>query len=407
MVVTQLPQLSLHQNWLIHLKLMTFILNSHNVVDYLVEQGLCQQPDQLLITVEPIAAKNFNLLLTLPGDRKLLIKQERHNQQGKATGEFFAEWRIQEFFQRFANLAHHRPFLPEVLHFDAENSIIIFTYLDDYGDLIDFYSKENSFSPEIAMAIGKFIATIHRDTFNNQEYNNFFSANANNLIVNQISYLIEKLERIEPEVFGLVPNDGLKFFALYQRYDSLGKAIAELGNAVIPCCLTHNDLKLNNILLQKDWQNSSNNIIRLIDWERSNWGDPAFDLGILISSYVQIWLHSLVISNSLSIEESLRLAITPLEKLQPSIGRLTQTYLNTFPEIIEHRPDFLLRVVQFVGFALIQHIQAVIQYQKSFGNTEIAMLQVAKTLLCRPEESIPTIFGSAAVELTRLHASVA
>ncbi len=176
----------------------------------------------------------------------------------------------------------------------------------------------------------------------------------------------------------------------------MGKAIAELGNAVTPSCLTHNDLKLNNILLSKDWQDSSNNIIRLIDWERSAWGDPAFDLGTLITSYVQIWLGSLVISNSLSIEESLRLAITPLELLQPSIATLTQAYLNAFPEILEHRPDFLGRVVQFTGFALIQQIQAMIQYQKSFGNTGIAMLQVAKTLLCRPEQSMPTIFGTTA-----------
>jgi hypothetical protein len=29
------------------------------------------------------------------------------------------------------------------------------------------------------------------------------------------------------------------------------------------------------------------------------------------------------------------------------------------------------------------------------------MLQVAKTLLCRPEQSMPTIFGTAAAELTQ------
>jgi hypothetical protein len=82
--------------------------------------------------------------------------------------------------------------------------------------------------------------------------------------------------------------------------------------------------------------------------------------------------------------------------------------LNSFTEIIEHRPDFLRRVVQFAGFAVIQQIQAVIQYQKCFGNTEIAMLQVAKTLLCRPEQSMPTIFGNAvAVELTSRCVSVA
>ena len=386
---------------------MTFLLNFHNVFDYLVVHGLCNQSEQPLSQIEPIATKNFNLLLSLPGDRKLLVKQERHNQEGKAAGEFLREWQIQELLQRFPKLNHHCPFLSEALHFDAENSIIVFRYLDDYRDLMDFYTKENSFPTEIVRAIGTILATIHRDTYNHQEYQDFFLENRDNLIQYQVSHLIQGLERISPEIFGLVPDDGLRFFALYQRFDSLGKAITELGNVVIPCCLTHNDLKLNNILLQKNWQDSSNSIVRLIDWERSTWGDPASDLGTLISSYVQIWLGSLVISNSLSIEESLRLAITPLELLQPSIATLTQAYLNTFAEILEYRPDFLLRVVQFAGFALIQQIQAVIQYQKSFGNTEIAMLQVAKALLCRPEQSMPTIFGTAAVELTRLSVSVA
>jgi len=385
---------------------MAFLLNSHNVFHYLIEQGLCNQSDQPPIKIEPVTAKNFNLLLSWSGDRKLLVKQERHNQEGKAAGEFLSEWRIQEFLQRFPNLDNYRSFLPEVLHFDADNSIIVFRYLDDYRDLIDFYTKENSFPTEIATTIGNTLGTIHRDTFNRQEYQKFFSKSPDNLMADQVLHLVQRLERIEPEIFGLVPGDGLKFFALYQRYDSLGQAIAKLGNAITPSCLTHNDLKLNNILLQKDWQDSSNNIVRLIDWERSAWGDPAFDLGTLLGSYIQIWLANLVISNSLSIEESLRLAITPLELLQPSIGTLTIAYLNTFPEILEKRPDFLHRVVQFIGFALIQQIQGMIQYQKSFGNTGIAILQVAKTLLSRPVQSMPTIFGTAAVELTHMRSSV-
>ncbi|MDB9343160.1 aminoglycoside phosphotransferase family protein [Nodularia spumigena CS-586/05] len=381
---------------------MTFILNSDNAFDYLLKQGLLDNSQQPPSKIEPVAAKNFNLLLSFTDKHKLLIKQERLNQEGKASGEFLIEWRIQEFIQRFPELDNYRQVLPEVLHFDVENSIIVFRYLDDYRDLMDFYTKEKSFPIEIATAIGTLLATIHRDTFNHQEYEDFFTKNSVNF--NQISNLIRRLERVEPEIFGLVPDDGLKFFALYQRYDSLGQAIAELGQSVKPACVTHNDLKLNNILLQNNWQDSDH-IIRLIDWERSAWGDPAFDLGTIIGSYVQIWLGSLVISNSLSIEESLRLAITPLELLQPSIGALTKAYLNTFPEILEHHPDYLQRVVQFAGFNLIQQIQAMIQYEKSFNNMGIAMMQVAKALLSRPVQSIPTIFGAAAEELTSFNRS--
>lgn len=381
---------------------MKFRLSAKSVIDYLSEWNLCSQQEQDKFQIEPVAAKNFNLLVTFPDGQKFLVKQEQHNQEGKAAGELLSEWRIQEFLQHFPELSHLRSSIPEVLHFDAENLIIVFKWLDDHRDLTDFYTKENVFPTEMASSIGTVLATLHRATFNRQDYQEFFSQHSDNLPANQAPHLIRGLERIGPEVFGQVPPDGIKFFALYQRYDSLGQAIAELGNAFKPVCVTHNDLKLNNILLNPHWEQPYEEIVRLIDWERSSWGDPAFDLGALIAGYLQIWLNSLVVSQSLNIEESLRLATVPLEKVQPSIAALTQAYFHTFPEILESRTDFLLRGVQFAGFALIQQIQAAIQYEKSFGNTGIAMLQVAKSLLCRPQKSMPTIFGTAADELIQL-----
>ena len=380
-----------------------FLLNSHNVFPYLSERNLCDRAEQNHSKVEPLSAKNFNLLITFPDKRKLLVKQERHNLQGKAAGEFKIEYRIQQWLQQFPAPKNLSSFLPELLHFDTDNSIIVFNYLNNYQDLMAFYLKESSFPLEIASAVGTVLATIHHNTFAQKNHQQFFEMKEGSQSAAQVSNLIRSLERITPEIYGSVPADGLKFFALYQRYDSLGNAIAELGKAFTPSCLTHNDLKLNNILLHTDWQQTDDSIIRLIDWERNSWGDPAFDLGMLISSYIQIWLSSLVISKSLSIEESLSLAITPLEKLQPSIAALTKAYLETFPEILKYRPDFLSRVVQFAGLALIQGIQAMIQYQKSFGNAGIAMLQVAKSLLCRPERSMPTVFGKDIVEIVPIY----
>lgn len=388
---------------------MTFLLSSQNVFEYLVRQKLCVQKEQSLSQVELKVAKNFNLLLSLPDSGKLIVKQERHEREGKTAGEFFNEWRIQEFLQRSPELSHIRPMLSKVLHFDPEHSIIVFNYLNDYCDLAEFYTKKNVLPTAIATSIGTTLATIHRATFNRQKYQDFFSDNSEDVLIDQAPKFSRGLERISPEVFGLVPADGLKFFALYQRYDSLGKAISQLTSTFDLCCLTHNDLKLNNILLHNDWEQAlsqpnqlSDSIIRLIDWERGTWGDPAFDVGMLVASYLQIWLGSLVVSKSIDIQESLRLAMTPLEQLQPSIAALTKAYFDSFPEIIEHRPDFLRRVVQFSGLALIQQVQAMIQYEKSFGNTDICMLQVAKSLLCRPEQSIPTVFGTAASELSSL-----
>lgn len=376
-----------------------FLLSSQNVFSYLISQGLCTQQEQSLSQIELKPAKNFNLLLTFPDGRQLLVKQERLNREGKTAGEFLQEWQIHNFFQIFPEISHIRPYLSEAVSFDAENSIIVFNYLNNYRDLRDFYLKENFFPTKIAAAVGATLASIHRITFDNQNYQAFFQK-SEDASSQETPKLIRGLDRITPEIFGRVPADGLKFFTLYQRYDSLGQAIANLTNAFTPCCLTHNDLKLNNILLCLDWEAtffdesfSDESIVRFIDWERCRWGDPASDLGKAIASYLQFWLYSLVTSKSIAIEESLRLATTPLQVIQPSITALLTTYLAYFPEIIQHRPDFLQRVVQFCGLALIQAIQAALQHEKTFGNSGICMLQVAKSLLCRPEASIPTIFG--------------
>jgi len=387
---------------------MVFLLSHQNVFDYLFEQKLCTQEDNEQRQVELVFAKNFNLLLSLKDGRKLLIKQERHNQKGETAGEFLNEWQIHKLLQQFPALNHLLQSISEVLHFDADNSLIVFNYLTDYCELADFYAKKNTFPLSIATLLGTTLSTIHRTTLNQHDYRDYFSQNGGSVSTARSLNFTYVMERIGPEIFGMVPADGLKFFTLYQRYDSLGQAIAELSTAFEPCCLTHNDLKLNNILLHNYWEQalseeqSSHSIVRLIDWERCSWGDPAFDLGTIIASYLQIWLSSLVVSKTFDVEESLRLAMTPLEQIQPSIAALTVAYLSNFPKILERRPHFLRQVVQFSGLALIQQIQAMIQYQKSFGNAGICMLQVAKSLLCRPGQTIPTVFGMTESELTYL-----
>ncbi|WP_199246149.1 phosphotransferase [[Phormidium] sp. ETS-05] len=386
---------------------MNLLISSDNVLSYLVRQDLISPaPKNDDATIEIRQGKNFNLLVTLADGSKLLVKQERYNQQGKTAGEFLNEWRSHEFWRTFPELGYFAPWLPQLLDFDSDNSILVSRYLDNYLDLFQFYANERRFPSQIAKQIGIIISQIHRQTFRKKPYQQFFQEYRENSDFFGKNF-IKSLQRIGPNIFGDVPGDGIKFYQLYQRYDSLQQAVDGLGSAFTPTCLTHNDLKLNNILLHRDWGQSPASIILLIDWERSQWGDPAFDLGTLIASYMEIWLSSLVVSKTLSIEASLLLAGTPLEELQPSLAALSESYFDNFPEIVEYRHDFWQRVVQFAGLALLQRIQATIQYQKSFGNPEICIMQVAKTLLCRPELSMQTVLGLAPDDLNRIGAKVA
>jgi thiamine kinase-like enzyme len=375
---------------------MAFTLSSRNVFEYLVQQGVCTAQDYDSDHVESKTAKNFNLLVTLKNGRKVLVKQGSCPQEDSVSDEFTNDWKVAQFTDKFEQVFFIKELSSKIIHFDHNNGILVSEYLDDYCDLDDFYTKGNFFPDQIAALIGENLAAIHRATLSNHQYEDFFCEN----IARPEHYHPDKLVRIGPEIFGSISLDGMQFFVLFQRFESLREAMIEAVEGFAPCCLTHNDLKPANILLHMNWEhNPKSNVLRFIDWEFSTWGDPAFDLGSVIANYLQIWLCSLVVSSSISITESLRIAVTPLEYLQPSMAVVIRAYLKKFPEILEHKPLFIQQVMRFSGLVLIQTIQTSIQDQKPFDNTDICMLQVAKSLLCNPKQSIQTIFGISESEL--------
>ena len=381
---------------------MVLSLSSHNVIQYLQDAGLCSSEDGASDKSElPGSSKNnFNLLVTLADNRKLLIKQERKlNNKDAAPHDLFQEWLFHQLLQQFPVLGNISAIAPLVMHFDEENSILVRNYLSEYLELAVFYHNNDIFPQQIASAIGTTLAGLHRATYNRREYRDFMATAPQGEFRYGFYNPAQGVESIGPEIFGTVPTDALKFYLLYQQSESLESAIADLAYDWNPCCLTHNDLKLDNILVHSRWEKLDNCLVRLIDWEACSWGDPAFDLGTLLASYLGIWLKSLVVDPTIELEESLHLALTPLEILQPSIVALIRAYINAFPMILEYRSDFILRVIQFAGLALIHQIQDMITCRKSFNNADICMLQVAKSLLTMPQQAILTIFGISESEI--------
>jgi Phosphotransferase enzyme family len=382
---------------------MKVSLDTANVFEYLATLNYCQISDRNRSKVTVVDAKNFNVLIAFEDGRNLLVKQEIHNNSGQTAGEFWSAWQMQELINRFPDLGKKvSAFLPELMHFDPDNSILVVRYLAEYSDLYQYYTNEHKFPVEIARSIGQLLATIHSQTFHQPEYQKFWDDALAEPLREQegrasshsVIDLINRLTRITPQIFQVMPPECWQFFRLYQRFPSLSAAIIALGNSITPSCLVHHDLKINNILVDLEWERPDSTVIRLIDWERADWGDPAFDLGCLLGNYLEIWLDGLPIGNSLSINESLQLATTPLELLQPSLFAIVQSYLAGFPEIVIADPDYLNRAIQFAGLALIQRVEGELAEKRSFDNRGMVILQVAKQLICTPQAAMNTLFGS-------------
>jgi hypothetical protein len=380
---------------------MLLSLSSQNVIQYLLNAGLCSAGDGAAYkSVWSENSKNTqNLLVILADGRQLVIKQERNINNDQNGHELFNEWLFHQLLQQFPVIGNIGAIASSLLHFDQENSILVRSYLSEYSELGKFYQHSSIFPTAIASAIGTTLAGLHRATFNKREYRDFMSTAPAGQFRYNFYNPAQGIPSINPDTFGIIPTEALEFHRLYQRYESLEFAIADLAYEWKPSCLTHNNLHLSNILVHSRWEQLDNCLIKLIDWEACGWGDPTFELGTLLASYLKIWLSSLIIDPTLELEESLNLAMIPLEVLQPSILSLIRGYIDAFPMILDYHQDFIIRVIKFAGLGLIQQIQNRIENQKSFDNSDLCTLEVAKSLLTMPEQSVLTIFGISTSEI--------
>jgi Phosphotransferase enzyme family len=367
-------------------------LSSDNIFAYLAKRQILPLASAQDWKIDRCGGKNFNLLVRNLDGEGVFLKQERFDPQGDTLGELLNEAAVGKLLAKLAASAGiDNYFCPEIIDRDPEHSVIISRFLKNHQNLEFLYSgNREGWSLAIPLAIGKIIASVHQLTWDRTDDRDLLTAE----LGGKLRTSFRKIERLTPEIFAHTPADGIKFYMMYQRYPSLEKAIDDLISRTQSRCLIHGDFKLNNILLYRDGENhraTGSSIVRPIDWERGTWGDPTLDLGNLIASYLLLWLNSLVVQRTMSIEETLQLAVVPLDLIRPSISAFMKGYLQQFPQIIDFDREFAVKTIQFTGVSLINQVLANIQYQKVFTNSGIATLQVAKSLICRPKASMSIV----------------
>ena len=369
---------------------MVFILSSENVVQYLKEKSLCGMNWQLA-SLEPNEYRNFNLIVSFTNGEHYLVKQGRFDGRDRSLGCLQYEWLLQQLLDSFPQLAKVRPSIAPIINFDAENSILVVKYLPEYISLDKCYARLDDYPTKIAAVLGTNLARIHCLTYRKNEYLSFMQQHGDRAFKAKPDFM-HGLALVSPHVFAYICSSGIEFFKLYQRFPRLHQAVVELYDSYQATCLTHNDARFSNYLI-KDISSLDNPQIKLIDWEFIDWGDPAQDLGMLISKYFELWLDSLQVDSDRDLNLSFSSAACPLTKIQPSLVAILENYLATFGQITSARSDFVYRVVQFAGLSLVKRLQHQVECHQPFGNQDVCILQVAKNLLCYPERALDSIFG--------------
>ena len=339
---------------------MPLILSSENVVDFLQQHQLCSPDFKLAAPIVCKGGTNFNLVVKFADGQNLLVKQNRLGSKGRIRGSLPAEWVVQSLVDTFG-LTGIQSLISQVLLLDWSNCTVVSVFYDHHLALDQFYATHSIFPPQVSKVAGINLGKIHRATYQQFQQREFLGRYLKLERASKAPRFIKKFDCLEPNIFATICADGLEFYKLYQRFPSLHQAVLELYEHIQPVCLIHNDLTLDNFIIDRQLETNVTEIqleqVKIIDWERANWGDPASDLGMVVAEYVGgIWLANLVVDRHLDINTMLSMAAYPLETLVPSLQGFLLGYLSQFPQIIVDRPDFIRRVIQFAEIGILSHL---------------------------------------------------
>ncbi len=370
------------------------VLDDRSIFQYLVREKILLEEERSQYRVLPLDGKNFSLAVRSDQAKSLIVKQASISDQNAVP--FLGEYLLTQLVQKFDRLQPLQASTVMLQHYDIDNKIIVAPFLADYQDLDDYYHTHPQFMPAIAEQVGQTLAQFHRLTYEQTGYRDFLAAADADLVDPAIPSHWDLLPPIVPEDLGQMRQDAFQFFRLYQQDCALLQAIAQLESHWQACCLTHQDLRLNNWLIPRaidPLSSSRDQPVRLIDWESLQWGDPIADLGNLCAEYLACWLESLNPQPGLPLALVLQQAIIPLETIQPSLQTLLHTYVAEFPVIKTLYQSWRNVLMQFIGRALLTKIQVQLEYYEPFDRQQRIILQIAKQLLCQPENAFAEIFA--------------
>lgn len=167
-------------------------------------------------------------------------------------------------------------------------------------------------------------------------------------------------------------------------------ALASLRSAWRASALIHGDLRADNVMVQRGAGRLRDDI-RIIDWELSGIGDPAWDVGSVIGSFLSLWISSLPFVPGTSLPRLVKLARIPLARIRPGIGAFWSAYAAELPP--RARRALLARALRFAAARLVQHAwEESCESVRLTGNA-ICALQLSANLLSDPDTAKDMVFG--------------
>jgi hypothetical protein len=272
------------------------------------------------------------------------------------------------------------PLLPRLIAYDAVRNVLVIEMVPTAESLAEYHTRERRFPSGLGEALGRAIGMLHA-----QAAPIVAMEPTGSLFARQVPVVLT-LGRGGHAVLGQYGTVGPALSSVIRQYPGFQQALDTLGEEWRFDTLIHGDLKWDNVLVFPAGAQQPD--FRLVDWEMADIGDPAWDVGAVLQSFLTAWIMSMPIGSGLPPEGYVAMAGQPLEGMRPVIHAFWNAYAEARGFGASERREQIERCLRFCAARLVWSAIEQRLYAPRLDQSVAALLQVSLNILQDPPRAV-------------------
>jgi Phosphotransferase enzyme family len=365
------------------------LMTDEGVVAFLFEHGLVTERDLLddHLTIEQVTGRNRNFRVVVGteiGTKKgYFLKQTPEDDDG-GRPLLTAESVIYEHSPADPAYSALAPFLPRFHMFDRARGVLVVDLEMDMGVAWD---GDDVPPTTVAHAVADAVAACH--SLPREAIDAYFpgrSAPARRPWVLTIARPnVTDLRELSPAQAQVI--------RIVQGRPNLEQQIDDLAATWVDTTFVHGDLKWSNILVRTGPIPEGRSAVTLVDWELAALGDPAWDVGSMLHSYLAYAVLGLPVDERATAEEATRLFANALPPVQAQLRAFWSRYVMATMGSEQDVARLLKRVVPYTGARLLQSAFEWCHGEAHVPRSATAVLQIGINILGHPDAARHNLLG--------------
>jgi hypothetical protein len=285
-------------------------------------------------------------------------------------------------------LAPLHTLMPKFHVWDPMQRLLVLELLPDAENVGAHVRRTNTFSTEIAAQFGHALATYHSRTAGT-----ITAATHGHVFPSAVPWALTISQQHQSTIANL-SGANAQMLSLIQRYPNFPRRLDALHTSWRRDTLIHGDMKFENCVVTNSHGASGTSTIKVVDWEIADLGDPRWDVGSMLQSWLTYWIFSMPADGTAADPDQLAArAQYPLERMQPAIRAFWKTYATAVGVSDQAERDLLDTCISFGGARMVQTVFESMYQMTQLTPHAIFMLQVSLNILEEPRAAVAELLA--------------